>query len=1094
MKFFRKSAFSTTTCLATFAIAALGSATAAQAQDAAPADSAEACADANTNGVCDKDEKGEIVVVGTGSRLTRPTLSSPVPLTSIAPGELSDGGDVSLGDALNDLPSLRSTFSSGNSTRFIGTSGLNILDLRGLGTARTLVLVNGRRHITALPGDYLVDVNTIPTDLLERIDVVTGGNSAVYGSDAVAGVVNFVLKRNFEGLTLRGQGGTTQRGDRANYFVSGTWGSNFADGRGNIAVAGEYAKATPLYFRDRDDLAGAYSGRCQVQQVEPTAGEPNGTDGIFDNEYVCGVRNAAISDGGTVRALDGATSPTRRYLRFASDGSLFIDTPTLSYAPAGSGNQVGGQGSTLRNTGMMAAGVERYSANLLFHYDFSDALRFYAEAKYVRVNANQEGQPSFFQGGLLGFFTCDNGFLSAGALTTFRSLATCGTSVAGTTIPGSTVNRGSPGQAFSLSRFNIDFGGRGELHKRETYRFVGGIEGTFNDDWKYDLSVNYGRFTSSQRSLNNLKLFDLDGNFDGYLLAYDAIVAPAGFTGSNFVLNSAGQRVICRVNEVSNTRPDCYPINVFGDGAPSAAALNFVNTEGRREEQAEELDIMFSLSGDLSQLFELPGGPIGFALGGEYREETARSTWDPLTVSGGTFLNAIQPFNPPKLSVKEVFGEVDLPLLKDMPFAKELTIRGAGRMSDYNTPTGTVYAWNVDGIWAPIEDIRFRAAFATSVRAPTQSDLFSPLSQNFSQVGDPCDSANITANPNRGGPTGTCAQFGVPTTYNAATVAECAGTAFPGALGAPFRNCVAASQTTSFRSGGNANLQAERGKSLTIGMVIEPRFVPGLSVTVDYYRINVRNLISSPSLAQLLSLCFDSSSPVATNPYCSSTPGDIPGLLPRNASGLFGDFAGIVTGVNFAEQKTRGIDVDIAYRKTFDNGHKLSFRAIGTRVTRLDNYTDIQAPNVPNRQLGELGDPIWAANASFNYDFGPVDVTYSARYIGKQSIGTWEAQHQYTGLCPASGSTGLSGRTCTAGQLAILDPQNNDLTKVVYYPGAIYHNMRVNIELSDKKYNFYMGIDNFMDKKPPLGLLGTAGGDPYDTYGRMMYAGFKANF
>ncbi|MBN8501493.1 MAG: TonB-dependent receptor, partial [Sphingomonadales bacterium] len=1018
----------------------------------------------------------DIVVVGTGSRLTRPTLASPVPLTSVAPGELSDGGDVSLGDALNDLPSLRSTFSSGNSTRFIGTSGLNILDLRGLGTARTLVLVNGKRHITALPGDYLVDVNTIPVDLLERVDVVTGGNSAIYGSDAVAGVVNFVLKRNYDGISIRAQGGTTQHGDRGNYFVSGTIGRNFADGRGNIAVAAEYAKSNPLYFRDRNDLAGAYSGRCQFQLVEPTAGEPNGTDGIFDNAYVCGVRSSAISDGGTIGAVDPSSSPTRRYLRFAPDGSLFLDTPTLSYAPVGSGNQVGGQGSTLRNTGMMAAGVERYSVNMLFHYDFSDALRFYAEGKYVRVNANQEGQPSFFQGGLLGTFRCNNGFLTPQALATLQGFGVCTNVAAGT---------------FGLSRFNIDFGGRGELHKRETYRFVGGFEGTFNDDWKYDLSVNYGRFTSSQRSLNNLKLFDIDGNPDGYLLAYDAVVAPVGFTGTNFATNAAGQRVICRVNAVTNTRPDCVPINVFGDRQASAAALSFINTEGRRVERAEELVISGSIAGDMSQLFELPGGPIGFAFGAEYREETARSNWDDLTVSGGTFLNAIQPFNPPKLTVKEVFGEIDLPLLKDLPFAKELTIRGAGRMSDYNTPTGTVWAWNVDGIWAPTADIRFRAAYATSVRAPTQSDLFSPLSQNFNTVADPCDSNNITANPNRAA---NCAAAGVPTTYNANTVAECAGTAFPGFVGAPFRNCLALSSNTSFLQGGNANLKAERGKSLTIGVVVEPRAVPGLSITVDYYNIKVTSLIAAPTLGTLMTLCFDSPTPFASNPYCTSTPSDIPGLNTRLPSGLFPEYAGLVTGVNFASQKTKGIDVDVAYRKTFDNGHKLSFRAIATRVVVVDNYTDILNPTVPNRQLGELGDPLWAANASFNYDFGNVDFTYSARYIGKQTIGTWENQHTYTGLCPASGSTGLSGRTCTPGQLATLDPNNNDLTAEVYYPGVIYHNVRLNFELGDKKYNFYVGIDNLMDKKPPFGLLGTAGGDPYDTYGRFMYAGFKASF
>ncbi|MEQ1639165.1 MAG: TonB-dependent receptor [Novosphingobium sp.] len=1075
MKFFRKSAFSTTTCLATAAIIAFGTGTAAQAQDAAPADSAEACADANDNGVCDKDEKGDIVVVGTGSRLTRPTLSSPVPLTSITPGELSDGGDVSLGDALNDLPSLRSTYSSGNSTRFIGTAGLNILDLRGLGISRTLVLVNGRRHITASPGDYLVDVNTIPVDLLDRVDVVTGGNSAIYGSDAVAGVVNFVMKRNFDGLTLRGQGGTTQRGDRGNYFVSGTLGRNFADGRGNIAVSLEYARAEPLYFRDRDDLAGAYSGRCQFNVNEPTGGEVNGTDGLFDNVYLCGVRNAAISDGGTIGAIDASSNPTRRYLRFDSSGNVFVDTPIRSFAPVGSGNQVGGQGSTLRNTGMMAAGVERYSANVLFHYDFSDALRFYAEGKYVRVKANQEGQPSFWQGSIPGFFgggtnlRCNNAFLNASALATMQSYGLCGTPATGT---------------FAISRFNIDFGGRGELHKRETYRVVAGLEGTFNDDWHYDLSVNYGRFTSKVNSTNNLKLFDINGNDDGFLLALDAVAAPVGYTGTNFLLNSTGQKVVCGVNSVTNTRPDCVPINVFGYGAPDPRALAFIHTDGVRTERAEELDVSASVSGDLSQLFELPGGPIGFAIGGEYREESANSEWDPLTASGGTFLNAIQPFNPPKFNVKEVFGEVDLPLLKDLPFAKELTVRGAGRMSDYNTPTGTVWAWNIDGIYAPVQDIRFRAAYATSVRTPTQTDLYSPASQNFAFIADPCDSANISANPNRAG---NCTAAGVPAVFNAATAAACSSTAFTGTAGVtPWVNCTARTSSTGFASGGNPTLVAERGKSLTLGMVVEPRMIPGLSVTVDWYRIEVTSLISALAAQTIINLCYDNAGGIA-NPFCATVNRD-------PATGLFVQPAVISGGVNFAKQTTKGIDVDISYRKTFDNGQKLSFRAIATRVITLNNFVDPTNPTVPNRQMGELGDPIWAANASFNYDFGPIDVTYSARYIGAQTIGTWEAQHQYTGLCPGTGLTGLSGRTCTPGQLAILDPQNNDLTEEVYYPGVIYHNIRLNFELADKKYNFYIGIDNFMDKKPPFGLLGTAGGDPYDTYGRFMYAGFKASF
>jgi outer membrane receptor protein involved in Fe transport len=231
---------------------------------AAPAHAQDAPTPATTTADQDQDQadQGGQNVEVTGTRIRRPNIESNVPIVSVTADEIADG-DPSVGDALNDLPSLRSTFSQANSVRFIGTTGLNILDLRGLGITRTLVLVNGRRHITALPGDYQVDINTIPSDLIERIDVITGGSSAVYGSDAIAGVVNFVLRRDYDGIRLRGQAGISQQGDRGIQFVSLTAGRNFADDRANIAVNLEYVNADALYFGDRPELTGAYDGRCQ---------------------------------------------------------------------------------------------------------------------------------------------------------------------------------------------------------------------------------------------------------------------------------------------------------------------------------------------------------------------------------------------------------------------------------------------------------------------------------------------------------------------------------------------------------------------------------------------------------------------------------------------------------------------------------------------------------------------------------------------------------------------------------------------------------------------------------------------------------------
>jgi len=1048
------------------------------AQNTPTSDGAKA--DEEVTAEAQEEEAGEEVgakpILVTGSRIARPTLQSAVPLTSVTIEDLTGTGELSLGDALNDLPSLRSTFSSGNSSRFIGTAGLSLLDLRGLGTDRTLVLVNGRRHVTSSPGDNGFDVNTVPTDLVQRIDIVTGGNSAIYGSDAVAGVVNFILKRDYEGISLRSQGGISSRGDRGTYFVSGIAGQNFADGRGNVAVSAEYTRQEPLLNYQRDGLTGAASGRCQFQLTDPqgAAGGEVGfsaSDGIPDNTFLCGIRNGTISDAGTVGGLSGG-----RFLRFNDFGNLFIDTPTVNFASVGSGNTQGGSGSTLRNTGSLLAAVDRYAVNLLAHYDISDAFKPFIEAKYVRTEVSGEGQPSFFTSvpGTLGgpAFRCNNGFLSAQNTAVLQQNGLCSNLATGT---------------FGLARFNIDFGGRRFEGTRETYRAVGGVEGTFNEDWNYELAVNYGRFEAVGFNTNNLVIFNQAGTaFDGFNLAVDAVVAPSTFTGSNFVTNSAGQRVICRVNAVSNVNTACVPMNVFGQGVGDPRALDFINTEGRTDEFASQFVASAFVGGDLSQLFELPGGPVAFAMGAEYRKEKAGIDYDELTSSGATFLNALQDFNPPQFIVKEAYAEVQVPLLKDVSFAKELSVNFAGRVSDYNTRTGTVYAYNVQGIYAPIEDVRFRAAYATSVRAPTQGDLFSPSSENFAQISDPCDlvSPGSTTAAN-------CSAAGVPTTANSALVAACASTAFPVALGAPFVNCTARTASTGFLSGGNPTLIEEKGKSLTLGVVVEPSFFPGLSLTVDYYKIEVEDLIASLSAQSIISLCYSNASGI-NNPFCSTVQRD-------PSTGLFVEPAVISGGINFAKQSTRGIDFDLAYRKTFENGDRLAARVIATKALRLDNFTDPTNPKNPNRQLGELGDPEWAASFSLSYDFGDFDVLYAARYIGKMTIGSYETQNNYMGQCPLTGTfrgqTGREGATCDPilGNIVELAPANADAFPQVNYPDVLYHDIRVGVDIGND-LRVFGGVNNLLDKQPPLGLLGTAGGDPFDSFGRNFFFGINAKF
>ena len=873
-------------------------------------------------------------VVITGSRIARPNLDGSVPVTAVSVDDLTDTGDVNLGDNLNDLPSLRSTFSQGNSTRFIGTSGLNLLDLRGLGTSRTLVLVNGRRHITALTGDYIVDVNTIPLELLERVDIVTGGNSAIYGSDAVAGVVNFILRRDYDGIRAVGQAGISSHGDRPTYRLGLTAGRNFADGRGNIAVSAEYKRSDALYFANRDYLTGAFRGRSQFNTTEFTGDDgPTGSDGIFDNNFFTGVRNTSISDGGTISAL--ATSdprnanfgcanlaPAVRAARcnannqplqffFQPDGTLRVNNPTLDFRnitaggvanSASSSNAIGGFGSTLRNTGQIFPQTEVYVGNVLAHFDISDAIRPFVEAKYARVNSFQEGQPSFFQGSLTGFFgvptqelRCDNPFLQAQALQTLQSIGRCAT----------------PASTIAISRFNVDFGGRQQNVRRETYRIVGGVEGTFNGDSRYELAVNYGRFDSRVNFLNNLQIADINGNPAGFTNAIDAVRGPNG-------------NIVCRINadaDPTNDDPRCAPLNVFGAGAPSQAALDYINTTGFSNERAEEFVASGFISGDFSDFFELPGGPIGFALGGEYRQEKARSAYDALTASGGTFLNSILPFQPPKLDVLEGYAELRAPLFANLPFLEELTLEAAYRYSDYNTAVDKVDAYNIGGVYSPFPGLRFRGNYSTSVRAPTQSDLFSPQSQNFAFISDPCDVSFINANPNRAA---NCSAAGIP---------------------AGFVNQPARDRSTSFLQGGNQTLTEETGKSYTIGAVIEPRnFVPGLALTVDYYNIKVNNLIAVLGAQTIINQCFDSPNGIANNPFCAT--------IQRNPDFTFTDQAVVSGGINFASQKTEGIDFELSYNRRFrqwasDPGkHSGHLRAHADELHRSDRPELRQPPVV----------------------------------------------------------------------------------------------------------------------------------------------------
>lgn len=1041
-------------------------------------------------------ETGTIVV--TGSRIRRPNIESNLPVTSLGGEEFFQQGQTNIGDTLNELPQLRSTFAQQNPGAGVGIAGLNLLDLRGLGTVRTLVLVNGRRHV---PADILnnaasPDVNTIPNDLIERVEIVTGGNSAVYGSDAIAGVVNFILRRDFDGVQLRGSAGISQGGYGGNQYASAMVGKNFADDRGNITAHIEYARQERIYASDIPFLR-QNNGFATVDV--DSAGTPNASDGFPDAVFVRDIRSASIHRFGMVAipqsqtgsrpcgqgtlsnngpANTNGTAFHCNYI-FTEAGRLTPQTGTRFGSGPG-GTFVGGNGQTSREGTQLAIlpYMKRYNGNLLAHFEVSDALEFFGEAKFTRIDTvgNQLG-PTFLNNTTASLGNdariaprLDNPFLNPADRTTIANAILAsgcgyalGTSLATVTCrpltAAETTNIANGSYRFLFSRNLTDSADRDEFFRRDTFRAVAGARGTFNDDWSYEISANYGKM--KERA-------DMAGfvNRQRFLLSLDAAIDPA----------NPGAGIQCRskfdpaarvgapgyANSAATLAADvaaCVPYNLFGAG-DNRAAVDYFSLAIRNRSSIEQLNLQGFVSGDLSQLFELPGGPISFVLGGEYRREKAFNDSDDAAdtgISNSVFLGDV---DAQAVKVKEAFGEIRIPLLKDMPFAHELTVSGAGRVSDYNT-IGTAWAYNAGVEYAPIQDIRFRANFGRAVRAPNVTETSFPSVPNFANnFIDPCNVNAIGANAIRS--------------------TNCTNQLTPAQLA----NLAPGGYSLGIISGSNPNLNAEKADTYTIGAVIQPRWVPGLSLTVDYFNIKVKDVIVSLTAQTILNSCYDSVG--LSSPVCS--------LFQRNlgsGNGPEGELPGQILNYstvsgpnNFAKRIREGIDIEAAYRTNITDDVRLSTRFIYTHQLKNSNFENPTIPTFENRLLSELGDPQdefrWNVDLSLDrFTFG-----YEMRYIGPMLTSLYENFYPLDSACSAATPP-------------VCPPLNADAFEIYKYPAVFYHDIRADFRIGeeDSGLNFYFGVDNVLNTKPPLGSTATGAGSAiYSIRGRNMYAGFRARF
>lgn len=1045
-----------------------------------------------------EDKSTEVLV--TGTRIRSANIESVTPITTISAAELFQSGRISPGDALNDLPQLRTTLGSQNSiTGTLGVRGINALDLRGLGTTRTLTLVNGRREVAAdlINKRAIVDTNTFPSDLIEKVDIVTGGTSSIYGSDAIAGVVNFVLKDHYDGFAIHGQSGiTVPFMDAGSQYISAVAGKNFDDDRGNIAVNAEFSHQAPYYASGRPYFR-PVNGFVTVGS-DP-AGSLNGSDGIPDAIYFQDIRSTTISLGGQLGfRYSNASAPcgldtnpnaaartafTCAYL-FQPDGTLIQQTgQRVGLGPNGSFLSGNGYSGREGNLTLLSPDLERISVTALGHYDFARAFTPFFELRYARTKAfGSSSGPFFSQGQTLGDgapitgFTdssyvnsatntvvnregirLDNPYLSTQARSLISAQLTAainsgvnpntGTAYAATAA-GTAAKNAALAQVvagtfrFSERRNYLDLGIRDELLTRKTFKLVAGVRGDFNGDWHYELSTNYGQHDETNVIIGNI-------NTQRFLLASDT------------TRNAAGQ-IVCRsqvdpryaasVSTASGTAAQkaailaadvaaCVPLNPFGEGNISGAALNYLTQNTLATGKATQFVAGGSISGDASQLFSLPGGPIGFAIGGEYRRETLSYDLDDITQAGYAFYNAIPAFTAPAFEVKEAFGELRVPLLKDFFLAKELTLTGSGRVADYKGAVGTVYAYSGGGEYRPVRDIGFRADYSHSVRSPYLGDLYSPASQNFATVTDPCAARNLAAGSTYR--SANCTAAGRPATYDYVYTA-----------------------TLEIRSGGNPNLQAETSNSITAGVVLTPHWIPGLSITTDYYDITVNNVINSVTAQNILNLCYDS--PTLSNPFC--------GLFQR-ASGTgprgeenFRVIEGslLQASANFAKLKARGIDLDAEYNHRFGFG-TVALRGIWTHVIQRDQFVNPAIPTFKDVITRELGDPQDTFNIDADLKVNKLTLGYGFRWIGRQYQGAFENYNAVNGQAP----------------------QNADAFSIIEYPIRTYSDARIGYDVNDR-YNLQVGVNNLGNTVPPLGLTGSGNGAIYDSRGRFVYVAVRA--
>lgn len=941
----------------------------------------------------------EIVV--TGSRISRRDYTSNTPITTVSEQVIASAGAPTLEASLNQLPQVAA--SAGAQASLISRAGQASINLRGLGQQRTLVLVNGRR-MQPSGSDGTVDLNVIPSSLIENVEVITGGASATYGSDAVAGVVNLRLKKRFSGIQLDLGAGQTAEGDGVNQSAALTIGSNFADDRGNAYVSLSYANRDSIAFMDRDYLRGqAYS--------------TNSPGGLITAAAANLPTQAAVNAVFAQYGVAAGAVPRTASLSLNPDGTLFLNAGAVNFRSPQTSLQ-----SVYNNTVLSATGdyflaqvpLERYSTFAHADYKLNDRISVFAEGLFTNYTVTTEANPVVVGSVSSSPLTIPvtNPFISADLAQILAS-------------------RPNPTAPFNIAQIITPVGNRQEQNRYDVYQLTVGAEGRLDQmDLSWSIYGSFGRTELLQSEIN-------------------------------FPSSAALQRL---ANAADGGRSLCtggYDFNRID--TLSQSCVDYIRRTARNTTTLEQKIIEATAQG---RLLTLPAGEVRFAVGADHRSNSYDYVPDALIQTGelANFL-PIMPSSG-ETTVREVFGELLVPVLSNLPFAQDVSLNLGYRYSDYDT-VGGVDTYRIDGTWRINDIVGLRGGYARAVRAPSVGDLYAASANGLSALGTP-------------GPIGSGDPCDVRSAYRAAgspiaaqVRALCLAQGVPGAVIDTFNNTVS---RTPFTTSGNQNLVPEVSDTYSVGIVLKSPFqnewLANLTASLDYYDITLDGAIGQVTNTVAATQCFNAvANPTFTNGnyYCA--------LITRDPS--TGQAVNIGNPLlNLGGYSTSGVDFQADWALPLEavglspSAGRIS---LGVVVNYLDTFRIQTLPTSPELEYaGTIGNtqidffatahPEWKGSVNAGWRVGPVQSFLKWRYLGEMAnannVGTGGVAH--------------------------------GVPSVSYFDLDFAWDVNPTLQLRT-------GAINLTDKEPPVlndSLIGLVRSDPYtyDLAGRRFYVSLKARF